>query len=186
MIQLRSDCLIVKQPSGNDGPSTAEAIAVQLLGPQAAGLNAELLREICAAVLHYFRDELGKTSISVVEFAQALRRVLEQFGCMAQITVTPPASEPRVPEADLRILACRAGKGFELTFFQTLRDELRDLLRQSPEVIRFKGLRGCVKQLVGARRWSRRCEVLSDQIVQYLRLSLSHDVGAGSCSLVVH
>jgi hypothetical protein len=66
-----------------------------------------------------------------------------------------------------------------------LRDELRFQLDQSPQLVRFNGLRGCVKQLAGTRRWTRRCQSLSDQIVDYLRHCLSNESNANRCSLLV-
>ena len=55
----------------------------------------------------------------------------------------------------LRALARESGDARELVFFPRLRRELRTQLQNSPRVVRFRGLRGCVKQLAGARRWSR-------------------------------
>jgi hypothetical protein len=66
-----------------------------------------------------------------------------------------------------------------------LRDELHQQLRHSPQIIRFRGLRGCVKQLAGARRWSIRCQRLSDQIVDFLRQCLTTESGVQPCALVV-
>jgi hypothetical protein len=103
------------------------------------------------------------------------------------IVKTTQSAEPprRITESDLRRLACESGKGFELAFFPLLRDELRRHLNQSPQVVRFNGLRSCVKQLAGARRWSGRCQQLNDQIVDYLRHCLSNEQRPGSCSLMV-
>src|SRR6266851_4782862 len=114
----------------------------------------------------------------------------EVIPCSAElITVNllgEAAAPPRrISESDLRQLACESGKGFELAFFPRLREELRQQLNQSPHVVRFKGLRSCVKQLAGARRWTDRCQCLSDQIVDYLRHCLSNDPDAKSCSLMV-
>jgi tetratricopeptide (TPR) repeat protein len=54
-----------------------------------------------------------------------------------------------------------------------LRKELRQQLARSPRRLVFRGLRGCVKQLAGARRWSARCEKLQEQIIEYLRQCLT-------------
>jgi len=62
---------------------------------------------------------------------------------------------------------------------------LRSQLRQSPQLVRFRGLRGCVKHLAGARRWSARCENLQDQIVEYLRQCLTAEPEQTHCALVV-
>ena len=82
-------------------------------------------------------------------------------------------------------MARESGDSLELFFFPRLRDELRAQLRQSPRVLRFRGLRGCVKQLAGARRWSVRCEKLQDHIVEYLRRCLTAEPESTDCALVV-
>jgi len=52
-------------------------------------------------------------------------------------------------------------------------------------VVRFSGLRGCVKKIAGARRWSIRCEQLQDSIVAYLRECLTAESAPPKCALVV-
>jgi len=117
------------------------------------------------------------------EFSQALATVLRGFGLSVKLADT--AQPPRLSEPNLRVLACESGHAFELAFFPRLRDELRLQLDQSPHLVRFNGLRGCVKQLAGTRRWTSRCQSLSDQIVDYLRHCLCSDSSAKRCSLMV-
>jgi hypothetical protein len=90
-----------------------------------------------------------------------------------------------VLEYDLCRLALESGPGRELLFFPRLRAELQRHLRQGPQVLRFRGLRGCVKQLAGARRWSRRCETLEGEIVTYLRQCLSAEPAPVDIALVL-
>ena len=91
----------------------------------------------------------------------------------------------RVLESHLPDLMKSAGENCELFFFSHLRQELQRQLEQSPQIVRFNGLRPCVKQLAGASRWSRRCELLSDQIVDYLRTCCQADTRSQACTLVV-
>jgi len=91
----------------------------------------------------------------------------------------------RVAESDLLRLAFQSGKGCELAFFPSLRQEMRRKLGLSPQVLCFRGLRVCVMQLIGAKRWTRRCQRLHDQIVDYLRTCLSVEKGSERCALVV-
>jgi len=88
-------------------------------------------------------------------------------------------------EADLTDLIVEGGGTFELEFYQRLRKELARQLEPGPRVVRFTGLRVCVKKLAGARRWSGRCEELSDQIVEYLRRCLHAERNAGHCPVIV-
>ena len=52
-------------------------------------------------------------------------------------------------------------------------------------MLRFSGLRGAVKQLVGARRWGARCQDLKEQIVGYLRECSGAEAGETEFALVV-
>lgn len=184
MIQLRPDCLVFQTSDGEHIPCAAELVTIELMGDSAAFLDPDVVHHVSAAVLHYFQHELGRSAVSVGEFSLALERVLKHFG----FKVSSGDSEPgtlQVAQSDLRRLACASGKAFELGFFSSLRSELELKLQQSPELVHFNGLRGCVKQLIGARRWSRRCQALNDQIVEYLRGCFTVQEMAPRCSLMV-
>src|SRR5262245_15932571 len=185
MILLRHDCLAFKTNSGESIPCTAQQMTVELLGEAASVIDEDLVKNAAEAVLHYFKSELGRTSVTTAEFSQALEQVLRGLGFEVQSNATLNVPGPRVIESDLRLLAFESGKGFELVFFGKLRDELRQKLSGSPQLLRFSGLRGCVKQLVGAKRWCARCQELNDQIVTYLRSCLSSEHAGKSCSLIV-
>jgi hypothetical protein len=173
-------------------------VAVELMGSHTGLLDQEVLRNAAAGVLHFFREELGRDLVTVNEFAQALARVLRGFGFSVVIedaepvpatespVAAPATTTPaRVRHTDLCRIACEVGKSFELGFFARLRHEVETGLQGSPRVLRFTGLRGCVKQLSGARRWGRRCQCLSDQIADYLRRCLTEQRVAGDCALLV-
>lgn len=177
MILLSSDCLLFQLADGESIPLSAEAISIELIGDASRTLNPEFVQDAAAAVFHYFKNELARDTVTVGEFSQALENVLRGFG----LTVTRPAE---IAEADLRHLAVASGTN-ELLFFPRLRDELRAQLRQSPRQVRFCGLRGCVKQLAGSRRWSPRCRHLEEQILAYLRQCFRVEASQTECLLVV-
>ncbi|MCX6923205.1 MAG: hypothetical protein NT154_08355 [Verrucomicrobia bacterium] len=88
-------------------------------------------------------------------------------------------------EYDLCGLARDSGPARELVFFPRLRAELQRQLQQSPRVLRFHGLRDCIMQLTGARRWSQRCRTLEGEILDYLRECLSAEPAPQDVALVV-
>ncbi len=183
MIQLKPDCLIFQTKNGDQIPCSAELVTLELIGNAAEYLDEDLIRNASQAVLHYFKHELNREFVSVAEFSEALEKVLRSFGLEVKSTGMGK-DQIRVADADLRQIACGAGKGFELIFFSILRDEVKRQLKDSTDILRFHGLRGCVKQLIGAQRWSQRCEKMSDQIVDYLRGCLSAE-RKNDCALVV-
>jgi hypothetical protein len=184
MIALQSDCLLFQLANGESVPCSAEMINFEITGSTDGLLDPEMLRHAAASVFHYFKEELRRETVTVGEFAMALEKVLRGLG----LVIRAGGIESRQLDADatdLGRLARESADNLELFFFPRLRNELRSQLQQSPRVVRFRGLRGCVKQLAGARRWSQRCEKLQDQIVEYLRGCLTAEPEQNECALVV-
>ena len=184
MITLASDCLVVELATGESVPFSADMACVELAGDTAELFDADFVRHAARAVFHYFKHELGRQTVTAGDFAAALEKVLRGFAVTAQ--AAPQANPaPHVQESDLCRLAHESGQGRELVFFPRLRAELQRHLEQAPQVLRFRGLRGCVKQLTGARRWSRRCRTLEGEIVAYLRECLRAETALAEFALVV-
>lgn len=184
MIQLNQDALVFQMPGGDSIPCSAELVTVQLIGDANDSLDPAVVRNAAQAVLHYFKNEQGRTHVSLGEFAEALASVLRSFGLTVADTQVTTAPAPDAG-CDLRKLAHEAGLACELAFFPRLRTELRRQLDTDSGTLRFTGLRACVKQLVGARRWCARCQVLSDGIIEFLRDCLSSEDQAGTRPLLV-
>jgi hypothetical protein len=187
MITLAEDCIVFRDASGEGIPCSAEMISVELIGENASMFDAEFIKQAAGAVLHYFRDELGRQTVTMAEFSLALENVLRGFKLAAAKTPKKAVADPvaRVAQSDLCRLVAESDNGGELIFFPRLRDELRAQLQQSPQMLCFRGIRSCVKQLIGAQRWSDRCQSLQDQIVEYLRTCMSREGAAADCALVV-
>ncbi len=186
MIQLAQDCLLFELPSGESVPLSAEMISFELAGDAAkAQQQLDFLEHAAASVLHYFKHELKRKSVSVAEFTNVFETVLRSLGLEVESNQAEVVL-PAVPtDNDLRLLAAEAGSGGELVFFPRLRNALRVQLRNAPAVIRFIGLHDCAKELSGARRWSPRCESLRQQVVEFLRECLSLEAAGRPCSLLV-
>ncbi len=185
MILLRPDCLVFETSAGEHIPCSAKEVTFELIGDAAKWLDAEIIENAAAAVLHYFRSEREQETVSAAQFALALEKVLVGLGLEVKLSEAPETASSSRPlvEADLRGFA---GDGGELFFFPRLREEVRRSLDGTPRVLRFHGLRACVKQMTGAKRWGTRCRALNDQIVEYLRTCFStENAGPGSALVVV-
>lgn len=183
MIQLHPDCLIFHTSEGESIPCSAEVVTIELVGD--SNLDPQVVREAAAAVVYYFKSELGREDVSIAEFSRALQRVLCKLGYEVTSTCdSEPENDRKSIVLNLPELASASGKGFELMFFHRLRTELKTQLKLEPRVVRFQGLRSCVKQLAGRRRWCKTCQKLNDQIVDYLRECFCLEK-AGDCDLVV-
>jgi len=184
MIALSSDHLIFQLTNGESVPCSSEMITIEIAGNSEGLIDAEMLRHASASVFHYFKTELQRHTVTVGEFALALEKVLRNFGLTLYADEPPPLVK-QILEADLGLIARESADSLELFFFPRLRAQLRAQLRQSPKVLRFRGLRGCVKQLAGAQRWSARCEKMQEQVVEYLRGCLTAEPNQTDCALVV-
>lgn len=183
MIQLHPDCLIFHTSGGESIPCSAEVVTIELVGDSL--LEPDVVREAASAVVYYFKNELGREDVSVEEFSRALQKVLQNLGYQVSSNDDETKEvERRQAVSNLPELASSSGKGFELIFFQRLRTELKAHLELDPKVVRFQGLRTCVKQLTGRQRWCATCQRLSDQIVDYLRECFCAEQTA-NCNLVV-
>ncbi len=165
-------------------PCTDQPVRFELAGEGATLVSEEVFQEAAAAVLHYFRHELGRCAISAGEFSTALEVVLHSLG-LTQVKAAPEAGWPAEPPAETDLQELAEG-GLELVFFQRLREELRRQLQPSPDVLRFRGLRPSVMRLTGARRWTPRCQDLKERVVDFLRCSLQAEPIGRPCGLVIH
>lgn len=183
MIWLSRDYLLFELASGERVPFSADTVSVELTGEAGGPFDADFLRQATKAVFHYFQHELKRETVTLAEFSAAMEQVLRGFALKAS---PPPEDRPeqRCAQADLGQLVAEAGET-ELLFFCRLRDELRSQLHHAPRLLRFHGLRGCVKRLAGARRWSPRCQELQDRIVEYLRACTVADHAQKDCALMV-
>lgn len=180
MILLSRDCLVFEMANGESIPLSAQTISIELVGEKISStFDSEFLEHAASAVFHYFKNDLKRESVTVGEFTLALEKVLQEF------KESLPQKNPirSIMPSDLRELAAETNQS-ELFFFPRLRDELRIQLQHSPDSICFRGLRDCVKQLVGAQRWSLRCRKMENQILEFLRHCVQAEANS-SCSLLV-
>jgi hypothetical protein len=184
MIQLAEDCLLFQTAEGEKVPYSAEMISIEIMGDSASCFDSEFIKHAAAAVFHYFRDELNRDSVTVAEFSLALEKILRGFS-LAAAEVQTKNSPLRVAQSDLSRLVAESDEAGELFFFPRLRNELRSQMRDAPQMLYFQGLRQCVKQLAGARRWSIKCQSLHDQIVEFLRSCMCEDSSGANCALLV-
>ena len=79
--------------------------------------------------------------------------------------------EPVAPPVTVSLVAAamEAGNGFELAFFEKLRQELSQLRAQGAKEIRFTGMRESSLILRGSEKWNRHCDRLLGEIELFLK-----------------
>lgn len=200
MIALRDEFLLVAQEGGQYIPCSVEHLTFELAGNAAKQVDPEWMRQAAAGVLHYFKEELGKSHVTVAEFTEALSKVFQGLGLTAEVaSVEPPpavsgndslAIEPSPPQAvwrgDLQAIAVESVKLGELAFQQALLTQLAAALESCPQTVEFSGLRGCVKMITGRKIWCPECRRWSAWIVDLLRSWLSEKAADRHVSLLIH
>src|SRR5882724_1565736 len=94
MILLADDCLVFHTASGEGIPYSAEMISVELMGDTAATFDPDFIKQAATAVFHYFRDELGRQSVTMAEFSLALEKVLRGFNLAAAVKTETETAAP--------------------------------------------------------------------------------------------
>ncbi|MEI8233250.1 MAG: hypothetical protein WCH57_01040 [Verrucomicrobiota bacterium] len=105
--------------------------------------------------------------ISVPRLTERIRDVLQGIG-YSEVGGYLALGRPG-ERLDLAALAREAGAGYELAFFNRLREQLRSLIGAGTTDVDLIGLAPCVKQLRARKSWSRGCEALQEEIVSFVR-----------------
>ena len=124
------------------------------------------LGEIRHGVEDYLENKCPHTLLPLPTLFDRLRRMLHQIGCPRMAESLQPMAPPIY--LSLSDIAQRADHGFELAFFQLLREELEVLRREGAEEIHFMDLAPAVRFLCQASSWTPRCARLHDEVRCFL------------------
>lgn len=126
-----------------------------------------LAEHVTESIINFLRNDFGESVVTEMRLREALESVLEVIGypdvAESLALLTPPA---RLSLVDL---AHKAGTGYELVFFQLLRESLRELLTAQPDRVELVELQSCVKTLRAAKIWRADCALLLDEIVRFVQ-----------------
>jgi hypothetical protein len=169
MIQPLEDIVWVKFDDGRLAPFDEQRLALSIQSvAERAGHSDWWLAESVAAAVHAYavkcRSDHVIPSSEIVEIVVAVLATLG-FQKISQAY----AGHERSAAIHLNDLAARMGGAFELEFFRQLDHELKAASDHRLSVMEVDGLRACVMQLRGARRWNSGCRKLAEEIVGYVR-----------------
>jgi hypothetical protein len=121
------------------------------------------------ALIFYLRNDEQRDSIEFADLVSAVGKLALSCG-FPSVTIENDV----VVSADLYRMAQSTGYGFELAFFQSIERSIGELRTRNARLVRFVGLRPCVKMLVGAKNWCKTCQRLNDEIVAFIRSHMQH------------
>lgn len=169
MIQAHDDIAWVKFDDGHLAPFDEQELALSIQGAaERAGQADWWLAESIAAAIHAYSVKCRSDRvIPSSEITEVVAAVLSMLGYkeLSQAYV----NQQRRAAIHLGELAGRLGAAFELDFFRQLDRALGAAADRQLSVLEVNGLRACVMQLRGARRWSTGCRAFAEEIVEYVR-----------------
>lgn len=177
MIALR-DCLpLIELPNGQAVCFEQDWLVRSLArAASKAGYSRWWLAEhVAESVTEYLRTQREINILPVDELSTAVKAALEVIG-YREVAGHFEAGRPRV-RVSLVELARDAGAGYELAFFELLTQRIRQLLAENVSDFEFVGLNSCVRRLSGMKSWSRSCETLRSEIIDFTRMQTALAAG---------
>lgn len=136
---------------------------VEAIAQKSGEMNWHWSRDVARAIRLYFRTEYEYATITPSELVELIRQVLvalDRQAMASHVLLSPPRTEIYLPEIVSRT-------GIEMSFYQTLREKLNDMMDAQVRSVRLNGMRRCTKMLQGTRKWRRSCEGVYEQIELY-------------------
>ena len=132
-----------------------------------------LAEHVAESVLCFFSTSYDNPAVTISEMNEIVRSALQAIGhgeiALQYETLDPPC------EISLFEVATEAGPGYELAFFQLLKQRIEPILTGRASSINVLGLHNCVRFLQSVKTWSRSCSELRTEIVDFLRAQLEKD-----------
>jgi hypothetical protein len=169
MIQAHDDIAWVKFDDGHLAPFDEQdlALSIQSVAERAGQADWWLAESIAAAIHAYAVKCRSDNVIPSHEITEVVTTVLSMLGFKELSQAY--ANQQRRTAIHLGELAGRVGTAFELEFFRQLDHALGAAADRQLSVLEVNGLRACVMQLRGARRWTAGCRRFAEEIVEYVR-----------------
>ena len=172
MITLKDSLPLLRRNESEDSPLRQDWLCFCLCrAAEKAGYNQWWLAEhVAASVFCYFSTTYDRNTVTLKEVHEIVCLVLQAIG-YAEVGVhfeilNPPS------ELCLIDLAREAGSGYELAFFQLLKERVQPILSNHASNVNVYGLQSCDRYLRSVKTWSRSCSRLRIEIVEFLRAQL--------------
>lgn len=130
------------------------------------GIDPWFTEEIARGMILYLKRRYPGTAIDISELFDKIDRTLRAVGFEHVAGHVEPSAPPA--NVSLNRLAQNAGDGYELVFFQLLREQLTSLQGRGANRLHCSELRDAVVSLCKAKRWSPKCERLQQEILDFV------------------
>lgn len=129
--------------------------------------NFSMAPEIRQGVEMYLESKCSLRLLQLEDLFEKVRKMLVKIGCSPIAEKLQPVAPPVT--LSLVSAATAAGNGFELAFFEHLRNALSELREAGAEKVHFTGLRESAQILRGTEKWTKHCDALLEEIRNFLK-----------------
>jgi hypothetical protein len=129
-----------------------------------------LAEHVAASVLCFLSKTYRKNVVTPEQLRDIVISALQSIG-YAEIALRMDMLAPPL-EISLSELAEEAGPGYELAFFQLLKERVQPAFCEGAARLDIYGIHTCVRHLQSVKTWSRECSLLRNEIVNFLRAHL--------------
>jgi len=129
-----------------------------------------LTPHVTQSLIEYLEEDYVEPAITVEELAKAVQTVLQAIGfddIASAFEFLPPTER-----ISLEDVARDAGTGYELAFFDLLRERVREALARKTDRLEITDAHRGIKLLRSAKNWRKDCRGLLDEVVGFVRSEL--------------
>lgn len=126
-----------------------------------------LAPHVTESVTNYLEKDFEESVVTINRLEKAVQSVLQVIGyadVAGHFRASPPPARISLEE-----LARNAGHGYELLFFDLLRNRIKEAVEAKTERLEICDAHRGVKLLRSAKNWRRDCSGLLDEIVSFVR-----------------
>lgn len=130
-----------------------------------------LAAHVTESVTNYLEQDFEENVVTINRLEKAVQSVLQVIGyadVAGHFHAAPPPT--RISLVDL---ARDAGHGYELIFFELLRERIKEALSAHSEKLEICEAHNGIKLLRSAKNWRRDCSGLLDEVVSFVREELN-------------
>lgn len=123
--------------------------------------------DVYEGVIHYLKNKCPLRLLKLEDLYDRVAHMLNRIGYASIANALQPLAPPVT--ISLERAAKDAGEGFELAFFNELQLELSQLKQVGANEIFFCHLEECIRILTQKQEWTRECENLEADILDWLQ-----------------
>lgn len=142
--------------------------AIEQAAQRAHQYDFAFTEDIYEGIIHYMEHKCSLRLLQIEDLYKRISHMLNRIGYGAIANALEPVAPPVT--ISLEKAAHQAGEGYELAFYSTLQEELKELKNTGAIDVYFCDIKECVHVLAGEpKKWDESCHELEANIMDWLQ-----------------